>query len=111
MDTGLGLAGLIRDNTKFYEYLIQVALVYTIVVVSLVNLSLKIGDSELWKFLLLTFIGFFLPSPSLRKASTPNFALNDLGSLPSNISGDGPDPSSVGTPIAAAALSGALGRS
>lgn len=51
------------------EYACQVGIVYLVVVTSLVNISLKIGNSELWKFLLLTFVGYFLPPPSLARSS------------------------------------------
>lgn len=75
----------LKANRSTTEYFLQVGIVYIVVVASLVNLSLGIGSSELWKCLLLTFLGYFLPSPSLIKAiksdsktSSPNQSLPDV---------------------------------
>lgn len=67
MDQRGGVAERVKDSRHATEYLLQVALVYIVVVVSLVNLSFGVGSGELWKYLLLTFIGIFLPTPRLHR--------------------------------------------
>ena len=49
-------------------YFSQMIVVYTIILTSIVNLSLKNGNSELWIALLSSAIGYALPSPNLKKA-------------------------------------------
>lgn len=75
-------------------------LVYVVVIIALVNLSFGIGNGDLWKYLLLTFLGFFLPSPSIKgpardkEQSSTNlipFPLNNFDHVPPNLVGDVPD--------------------
>jgi hypothetical protein len=44
----------------------QVILVYIVVISSIVNLSLNIGDKDVWIILLGSAVGYLLPSPSLK---------------------------------------------
>lgn len=44
-------------------YYTQVAVVYTVIVVCVVNLCLTSGDSVLWSSLLSSCIGYLLPNP------------------------------------------------
>lgn len=44
----------------------QVILVYVVVVASIINISLGVGDRNLWIVLLSSSFGYLLPSPSLR---------------------------------------------
>lgn len=53
-------------SIRVYEYLLQVVLIYVVVVTSLFNLTFEIGNVDLWKYLLLTFLGYFLPNPTVR---------------------------------------------
>ena len=48
-------------------YFCQMFIVYIIIIVSIVNLSLQNGSSELWISLLSSCIGYALPSPKLKK--------------------------------------------
>ncbi len=45
----------------------QVIIVYVVICISLANLSLEKGDSQLWTSLLSTCIGILLPSPTIRR--------------------------------------------
>ena len=44
----------------------QVILVYIIVISSIVNISLGIGDQNIWIILLSSGLGYLLPSPSIK---------------------------------------------
>jgi hypothetical protein len=48
-------------------YFCQMIIVYIIIIVSIINLSLQNGTSELWISLLSSCIGYALPSPKLKK--------------------------------------------
>lgn len=98
-----------KEDRCLLEYLLQVALIYVIVVASLINLSWAIGDPDLWKFLLLTFVGFFLPGPAIRRpkpllsssASTPSadpFRLAGIGAPRGRDEGDLAIPHRAGCP-------------
>lgn len=104
MDGSLRLARSIKEDRKFYEYVLQVVLVYVVVIIALVNLSFGVGNADLWKYLLLTFVGFFLPSPTIKTSardqltaspSTP-FPLNNFDYVPPNLVGDVPDSPKAG---------------
>lgn len=47
-------------------YACQMLIVYTIIIASLVNLSLRNGSAELWISLLSSCIGYALPNPKLK---------------------------------------------
>ena len=47
-------------------YFTQVALIFMIVVTSVVNLMMERGDEKLWIALLCSSIGYLLPNPSLK---------------------------------------------
>ena len=49
-------------------YFSQMIVVYTIILTSIINLSLKNGNSELWIALLSSAIGYALPNPNLKKS-------------------------------------------
>ena len=44
----------------------QIGIIYVVVIGSLINLSLEVGDSNLWVALLASSLGYILPAPSLR---------------------------------------------
>ena len=48
-------------------YFCQMIIVYIIIIVSIVNLSLQNGPTELWISLLSSCIGYALPNPKLKK--------------------------------------------
>ena len=48
-------------------YISQVILIYIIVITCIVNLSIKVGDSNLWTALLSSCLGYLLPNPTLKK--------------------------------------------
>ena len=45
----------------------QVFIVYVIIIVSIINLSLSIGDSNLWIGLLSLSLGYLLPGPNIKE--------------------------------------------
>ena len=56
-----------------FTFLAQIIVVYIIIITSLVQISLRSPDKELWLILLSSSIGYILPSPGLkiRKQSLP----------------------------------------
>ncbi len=52
-------------------YFSQILIVYVIIITSIVNLSLKNGNSELWISLLCSAIGYALPAPALNRKNGP----------------------------------------
>ena len=51
-------------------YICQIVIVYIIIIMSIANLSLNNGNSELWISLLCSAIGYALPSPNLNHGRT-----------------------------------------
>ena len=49
-----------------FTFIAQIIVVYMIIVTSLVQISLRSPDKELWLFLLSSSIGYILPSPGLK---------------------------------------------
>ena len=49
------------------QFFVQMILVYICVIVSIVNLSLRNGSSELWISLLSSCLGYCLPAPKIKK--------------------------------------------
>ena len=45
----------------------QVIILYTVIVVSIYNLTVRPGDSTLWTALLSSSLGYLLPNPSLKR--------------------------------------------
>ena len=59
------------DNTgkivkNSFIFLAQIIVVYIIIITSLVQISLRSPDKELWLIVLSSSIGYILPSPSLK---------------------------------------------
>ena len=56
-----------------FTFLAQMIVVYIIIITSLIQISLRSPDKELWLILLSSSIGYILPSPGLkfRKQSLP----------------------------------------
>jgi len=52
---------------KCVVFFVQVALIFVVVIASIVNLALKTGDDKLWIVLLSSSIGYLLPSPNFGK--------------------------------------------
>ena len=48
-------------------FLCQVIILYTVIVVSIYNLTVGHGDSTLWTALLSSSLGYLLPNPSLKR--------------------------------------------
>ena len=48
-------------------FLCQVVILYTVIVVSIYNLTVGNGDSTLWTALLIRSLGYLLPNPSLKR--------------------------------------------
>ena len=48
-------------------FLCQVVVVYTVIVVSIYNLTIGYGDSTLWTALLSSSLGYLLPNPSMKR--------------------------------------------
>ena len=60
-------------KNRFTFFFAQIIVVYMIIVTSLVQISLRSPDKELWLILLSSSIGYILPSPGLkfRKQTNP----------------------------------------
>ena len=56
-----------------FTFFAQIIVVYIIIITSLVQISLRSPDKELWLILLSSSIGYILPSPGLkfRKQTSP----------------------------------------
>ena len=48
-------------------FLCQVVVLYTVIVVSIYNLTIGHGDSTLWTALLSSSLGYLLPNPSMKR--------------------------------------------
>ena len=48
-------------------YLCQVVILYTVIVVSIYNLTVALDNSTLWMALLSSSLGYLLPNPSLKR--------------------------------------------
>ena len=61
---------IVKNRFTFFA---QIIVVYMIIITSLVQISLRIPDKELWLILLSSSIGYILPSPGLkiRKQASP----------------------------------------
>ena len=49
----------------------QVICIYVVIIACIVNLSLQLGESNLWVALLSSCLGYLLPSPTLSKHERP----------------------------------------
>lgn len=45
---------------------VQVLLIFIVVCVSLINLSLQIGNMNLWTILLTSLMGYIMPNPKIK---------------------------------------------
>lgn len=66
-----GRERIVKNRFAFFA---QILVVYIIIITSLVQISLRSPDKELWLILLSSSIGYILPSPGLkfRKTSFPS---------------------------------------
>jgi hypothetical protein len=48
-------------------FLAQTGMIYIVILASIVNLSLGIGESNLWVALLSSCLGYLLPNPTLKQ--------------------------------------------
>ena len=62
-----------RIVKNWFTFFAQIIVVYMIIITSLVQISLRSPDKELWLILLSSSIGYILPSPGLkfRKQTNP----------------------------------------
>ena len=49
----------------------QIIIIYIVIIACIVNLSLKIGESNMWVALLSSCLGYLLPSPTIAKHERP----------------------------------------
>ena len=54
-----------------WRFFAQIVVVYTIIITSLMYLSLKSPDKELWLILLSSSVGYILPSPGVKFRKRP----------------------------------------
>ena len=54
-----------------WSFFAQIVVVYTIIITSLIHLSHKSPDKELWLILLSSSVGYILPSPGLKFSKRP----------------------------------------
>ncbi len=50
-------------------FFVQIVLIYTVVITSIVNLTLYKDEGKLWTALLSSSLGYILPNPSLKRRS------------------------------------------
>jgi len=55
-----------------FTFIAQIIVIYAIIATSIIHLSLKSGDHELWLILLSSSLGYILPSPGLKFSKQPN---------------------------------------
>ena len=53
-----------RQEVVFFS---QIVIIYVVIITSLVNLSLGIGESNLWTALLSSCLGYIMPHPSIKR--------------------------------------------
>ena len=56
-----------RECPEEIVFLCQVIILYTVIVVSIYNLTVAHDDSTLWTALLSSSLGYLLPNPSLKR--------------------------------------------
>ena len=54
-------------GTECPVFLCQVVVLYTVIVVSIYNVTVGHGDSTLWTALLSSSLGYLLPNPSMKR--------------------------------------------
>lgn len=54
-----------------WSFLAQIVVVYAIIITSLIQISLRSPDKELWLILLSSSVGYILPSPGLKFSKRP----------------------------------------
>ena len=59
---------ILKNRWSFFA---QIVVVYNIIFTSLIHLSLKSPDKELWLNLLSSSVGYILPSPGLKFSKRP----------------------------------------
>lgn len=58
-------------------FAVQIIIILLVVIVSLVNLTLEIGQLNLWTVLLTSCLGYILPNPKLKSVSEAIKATSD----------------------------------
>ena len=58
-------------KNRWSFFFAQIVVVYTIIITSLIHLSLKSPDKELWLILLSSSVGYILLSPGLKFSKCP----------------------------------------
>ena len=70
-DTGSSLSRWEICGKKFPKaevvFFTQVTVLYTVIVVSIYNLTTRNGDSNIWAALLSSCLGYLLPNPSMKR--------------------------------------------
>ncbi len=49
-------------------FIVQIFVAFFIIILCLINISLNIGDPNMWAYILSTSIGYLMPSPKLKKS-------------------------------------------
>ena len=66
------MPNLSSNTTDLIVFLAQVAAVYTVIIISLFNLTQGADDKELWVSLLSSSVGYLLPAPILTNKNLSN---------------------------------------
>ena len=53
-----------RSEIQFFS---QVVILYTVILISIINLSVRVDNRELWTAILSSSLGYLLPNPSIKK--------------------------------------------
>lgn len=64
----VSVGSLRRIRPEVVIFAAQVILLFIVVIVSLVNLSIDNGNTNLWTAILTSCLGYMLPHPNIRKA-------------------------------------------
>ena len=55
-------------SEELFEFLLRFSIPYIIIVFSLVNLTMRWGDQQLWIVLLCSCVSYLIPSPEVGKS-------------------------------------------
>ena len=55
-------------SEELFEFLLRFSIPYIIIVFSLVNLTMRWGDQQLWIVLLCSCVSYLIPSPEVRQS-------------------------------------------
>lgn len=61
-------------------FICQISIIFIVVCVCLLNLSLQLGSQNFWRLVLMSVLGYIMPTPNF-KLSKGSETVNDLNSI------------------------------